>query len=150
MSFWSSIKVSTSGLSAQRLRLDLISNNIANVQTTKTADGEAYQRQDAVFTTQGTVQGLPQSISTRLASIGSTNQTEGGVQATIYTDTSEGSKVYEPTNANADADGYVTYSNVDLVVEMTNMLSATRTYEANLKVVDASEQMALKALDIGA
>ena len=132
------------------MRLDLISNNIANAQTTKTEAGTVYQRQDAVFTANASKAGLPQSISARLASRVPINQDSGGVSSVIYTDQNAGSEVYDPTHPDADENGYVTYPNVDMVVEMTNMLSATRSYEANLAVVDSSEQMALKALDIGA
>ena len=75
---------------------------------------------------------------------------QGGVRlAEVTTDTEAGPRVYDPTHPDADADGYVTYPNVDVVVEMTNMLSATRSYEANLASVEASKRMALKALEIG-
>ena len=75
---------------------------------------------------------------------------QGGVKvAEITTDTATGPRVYDPTHPDADANGYVTYPNVDIVVEMTNMLSATRSYEANLASVEAVKRMALKALEIG-
>ena len=67
----------------------------------------------------------------------------------VITDQEDGPRVYDPSHPDADEDGYVTYPNVNLVVEMTNMLSATRSYEANLSVIDAAKRMALKALDIG-
>jgi flagellar basal-body rod protein FlgC len=152
MSFWNSLRISGSGLSAQRLRLDLISNNIANAQTTRTAAGGPYKRQDVVFTPQAqTTSSLPSFIQKRLSGTPVANSTQtGGVEASqVITDNTEGSRVYDPTNPDADKEGYVTYPNVDLVVEMTNMLSATRSYEANLAAVDAEKRMALKALDIG-
>jgi flagellar basal-body rod protein FlgC len=146
MSFWESLRISASGLFAQRLRLDTISNNIANAQTTRTAEGGAYQRQDVVFTAQNTNSRLPKFIADR---VGLTEQVKGGVRVSeIVTDQEKGAKVYDPTHPDADADGYVQYPNVNPVVEMTNMLSATRSYEANLAVIDASKRMALKALDI--
>jgi flagellar basal-body rod protein FlgC len=75
---------------------------------------------------------------------------QGGVRvAEITTDTETGPRVYDPTHPDADADGFVTYPNVDIVVEMTNMLSATRSYEANLASIEAVKRMALKALEIG-
>ena len=147
MSFWNSLRIGLSGLTAQRLRLDLISNNIANAQTTRTAAGGAYQRQDVVF--------MPEQQNDFLPKLGAARRKQeaslqGGVKvAQITTDTEAGPKVYDPTNPDADADGYVTYPNVDIVVEMTNMLSATRSYEANLASVEASKRMALKALEIG-
>jgi flagellar basal-body rod protein FlgC len=150
MSFWSNMRVSASALYAQRLRLDTISNNIANAQTTKTDEGGPYKRQDVVFTAASSKSGLPDFIANRLGSSVPAGQNDKGVQvAKIITDESEGAKVYDPSHPDADENGYVTYPNVDLVTEMTNMLSATRSYEANLAVVDASKSMALKALNIG-
>ncbi len=150
MSFWNSMRISASGLSAQRLRLDLISNNIANAQTTRTASGGPYQRQDVVFTAQGRSPFLPATLAARLSGTGAQLNTNGGVQVQqIVTDQTPGQRVYDPANPDADPNGYVTLPNVDLVVEMTNMLSATRSYEANLSVIEASKRMALKALDIG-
>jgi flagellar basal-body rod protein FlgC len=148
MSFWNSLQISGSGLTAQRLRLDVISNNIANAQTTRTAAGGPYKRQDVVFTPQGGQSMVPTSIASHIQ--GLTTPPGGGVQvSSIITDQTPGQSVYDPTNPDANAQGYVTMPNVDLVTEMTNLLSATRSYEANLSVVEASKQMALKALDIG-
>ena len=148
MSFWQALRIGSSGLTAQRLRLDLISNNIANAQTTRTEKGGAYQRQDVIFMPEEQNDFLPKLVAARRNQQGSSLQ--GGVRvAEITTDTETGPRVYDPTNPDADADGYVTYPNVDIVVEMTNMLSATRSYEANLASVEASKRMALKALEIG-
>ena len=150
MSFWQSLRISASGLLAQRLRLDVISNNIANSQTTRTKEGGAYKRQDVVFTAQQPNNRLPEFIAARTGQTGQTNSVNGGVRvAEIVTDNEPGAQVYDPTHPDADANGYVTYPNVNPVVEMTNMLSATRSYEANLAVVEAVKRMALKALDIG-
>lgn len=152
MSFWNSIRISGGGLTAQRLRLDMISNNIANAQTTRTAEGGPYKRQDVVFVPQTPSNNLPPFLASRFANspmASRINQTGGVEVAQIVTDQEEGSRVYDPTHPDADEDGYVTYPNVDIVVEMTNMLSATRSNEANLAVVDAAKRMALKALDIG-
>ena len=147
MSFWESLRIGASGLYAQRLRLDTISNNIANAQTTRTAAGGAYKRQDVTFVPQTQAPYLPKFIAQRM---GIQDQVQGGVRvAQIITDDSTGNKVYDPTHPDADAQGYVTYPNVNPVVEMTNMLSATRSYEANLQVIDAAKTMALKALNIG-
>jgi flagellar basal-body rod protein FlgC len=148
MSFWEALRIGSSGLTAQRLRLDLISNNIANAQTTHTEEGGPYQRQDVVFIAEGKKATFPpQSVAARR---GGLSDLQGGVRATqIITDTEEGPRVYDPTHPDADADGYVGYPNVDIVVEMTNMLSATRSYEANLAVIEAVKRMALKALEIG-
>jgi flagellar basal-body rod protein FlgC len=147
MSFWESLRIGSSGLSAQRLRLDLISNNIANAQTTRTEKGGPYQRQDVIFMPEGSNPKLPPSVAARR---GGLEVLQGGVRvAEITTDTATGPRVYDPTHPDADADGFVSYPNVDIVVEMTNMLSATRSYEANLASVEAVKRMALKALEIG-
>jgi flagellar basal-body rod protein FlgC len=147
MSFWQALRIGSSGLTAQRLRLDLISNNIANAQTTRTEKGGPYQRQDVIFMPDGENKSVPQSVVARR---GGLEMIQGGVRvAQITTDTTAGPRVYDPTNPDADANGYVNYPNVDVVVEMTNMLSATRSYEANLASVEAVKRMALKALEIG-
>jgi flagellar basal-body rod protein FlgC len=147
MSFWQALRIGSSALTAQRLRLDLISNNIANAQTTRTQKGGPYQRQDVVFMAEGSNPAAPQNVANLH---GDLTHIQGGVKvAEITTDTSAGPRVYDPTHPDADANGYVDYPNVDIVVEMTNMLSATRSYEANLASVDAVKRMALKALEIG-
>lgn len=147
MSFWDSIRIGASGLLAQRLRLDVISNNIANAQTTRTAEGGPYKRKDVVFMAEGQDGFLPTFLAARKGEL--PNENQGVRVAAITTDEEEGSRVYDPTHPDADEEGYVMYPNVNPVVEMTNMLSATRSYEANLTAVDAAKRMALKALDIG-
>ncbi|MBI5943506.1 MAG: flagellar basal body rod protein FlgC [Chloroflexi bacterium] len=147
MSFWESLRIGSTGLTAQRLRLDLISNNIANAQTTRTEKGGAYQRQDVVFMPEEKKAYLPEVVAAKRDQLSSL---QGGVRvAEITTDTETGPRVYDPTHPDADEDGFVTYPNVNIVVEMTNMLSATRSYEANLASVEAVKRMALKALEIG-
>lgn len=156
MSIWNIMRIGSSALNAQRLRLDVIANNIANAETTHTAEGGPYQRQDVVFTPKGENSTLPGLAALRASGGGLLSSDMGpsigmgGVNvASLVTDESPGSRVYEPTHPDADAEGYVTYPNVNMVVEMTNMLSATRSYEASLSVIDAAKRMALKALDIG-
>lgn len=150
MSIWNILRVGASALNAQRLRLDVIANNIANAETTRTAEGGPYKRQDVVFTPQGTNSFLPQFLAASRSGSDLTNTETGGVQvSSIVTDTTEGARVYDPTHIDADEEGYVSYPNVNMAVEMTNMLSATRSYEANLASIDAAKNMALKALEIG-
>jgi len=149
MSFWTSLRISSTALFAQRLRLDTISNNVANAETTKTETGKEYQRKDVVLQANNRVPFLANLMLTN-RSIGEKALNLQGVKvAEIKTDTTPGKTVYEPTNVNADENGNVTYPNVDLVVEMTNMLSATRSYEANLSMVDAAKSMANRAIEIG-
>ena len=149
MGYMTAFQIGASALQAQRLRLDIISNNIANSQTTKTTAGGAYQRQDVVLSANN--QRSPFS-NLLLFNSSLNNQVTGldGVRVNkIITDTTPGTRVYDPTHPDADAQGYVTYPNVNMVVEMTNMLSASRSYEAGLSIVDAARSMAIKAIDIG-
>jgi flagellar basal-body rod protein FlgC len=154
MSFWNSLRIASSALSAQRLRLDIISNNVANAETTRTEAGGAYQRQDVVFTPQGANSNLPRFLNVlRSVRGGKTSippTDAAGVRvASIETDTSEGPQIFDPSHPDADEQGYVSYPNVNILVEMTNMISATRSYEAGLSVVEAAKRMAQRALDIG-
>lgn len=158
MSFWSTLRTGASALTAQQLRLDIISNNIANAETTRTEEGGPYQRKDVVFIPQGTNTFLPEFIRARheqdgntlLSAGNATQDPETGVRvAAIVTDDTPGAVVYDPTHPDANEEGFVEYPNVNIAVEMTNMLSATRSYEANLTVIDSAKRMALKALEIG-
>lgn len=151
MSFWDSLRIGASALTAQRLRLDVIANNVANAETTRTADGGPYKRQEVVFTTQGRdTSFLPALVLARRRQAAADVLPIQGVQARqIIAQDEAGPRVYEPNHPDADADGYVTYPNVNIVTEMTNMLSATRSYEAGLAVVEAAKRMALRALEIG-
>lgn len=150
MSFWNSLRIGSSALSAQRLRLDIIANNIANAETTRTASGQPYQRRDVIFAPRGANTFLPLFLQSRRDSTNSVSLGAAGVRvASIVIDEDPGPRVYDPSHADADEEGYVTYPNVNLVIEMTNMLSATRSYEASLAMFSATKQMALKALDIG-
>jgi flagellar basal-body rod protein FlgC len=150
MSFWTELRIGSSGMSAQRLRMDIISNNIANAETTRTAEGGPYKRQDVVFMPKAQSTFLPEFVRARQAQDLEVTSEERGVKVSeVTTDESEGLKVYDPTHPDADNDGFVTYPNVNMVVEMTNMLSATRSYEANLAVINFAKQMALRAIDIG-
>jgi len=150
MSFWSTLRIGASALTAQRLRLDVIANNIANAETTRTEDGGPYQRQDVVFQAKNSETSFPSFLASRSGISTYMQQGEGGVEvASIIEDDAPGERVYDPTHPDADEEGYVTYPNVNIVVEMTNMLSATRSYEASLAALDSAKTMALKALEIG-
>jgi len=143
---FSAFKITASGLTAQRLRMDVVAANVANAETTRTAEGGPYQRKVVVFSTQE-----PQKQITPLAArfASRTAATSGVRVEAILSDESPGHRVYDPDHPDADAEGFVTYPNVNVVTEMTDMLSATRSYEANVTVFNALKAMALKALDIG-
>ena len=132
--------VSASGLSVQRARMDLISQNIANVNTTKTEDGTPYRRQTL------SVSAEKNSFANYFSSAqGAMKAVINGVQE----DMSDFERKYDPSNPDADADGYVLLPNVSIVEEMVDMISATRSYEANTTAMDASKNMAMQAINIG-
>jgi flagellar basal-body rod protein FlgC len=149
MSIWNIMRIGASALGAQRMRLELISNNIANAETTHTADGTPYKRQDLILTPQGTSPFEVQLARLRGGDAALTTGLKGVQVASIVTDNEEGPRVYDPSHPDADEDGFVQYPNVNMVVEMTNMISASRSYEAGLTVIEAAKRMALKALEIG-
>lgn len=145
MGYFTSLDVSASGMSAQRMRMDLISQNIANANTTKTQDGTPYRRQTLVLGTNESV-----GFSKYLSSSSRNTLGDGRVKIQgIKEDMSELKRVYEPDNPEADEDGYVTMPNVDIVTEMVDMISASRSYEANVTASTASKNMAMQALNIG-
>ena len=144
-SIFSAFRVATSALTAQRLRMDVIANNVANAETTRTSEGGTYKRQQVVFSAQ-----LAGEKNAYLASgkVSTETKTQGVRVAAILADDSPGHRVYDPDHPDADKEGFVTYPNVNIVTEMTDMLSATRSYEANVTVFNALKSMALKALEI--
>ncbi len=155
MRFLDTIDISASGLTAQRLRMDTIANNIANVETTRVQNGRGpYRRQVVVFEARKTQ--LPEQLASRnfenileekIGNMGS------GVRVKEIRSVNENEqpfrRVYDPSHPDADEEGYVNYPNINIVEEMINMISATRAYEANAKVIEASKSMAMRALDIG-
>lgn len=145
MSFLSSMNISASGLTAQKQRLDIIAENIANINTTRTEGGGPYQRKMAVF--QPIEQQNFKSVLSRTAS---ENNQKGGVQITqVVKDDREFKAVYDPEHPDANADGYVMMPNVDLIKETVDSMSATRSYDANITAFNAIKMMATKALEIG-
>jgi flagellar basal-body rod protein FlgC len=151
MSFFSALRTSASGLTAQRLRMDLISNNIANAETTRTPEGGAYRRQVALFTpkTDGRATFLDLLRGSVPPGQPGGPSLEGVQTLQIAQDQAPMRMVYDPSHPDANESGYVEYPNVNPVTEMTDMLSATRSYEANVTVLNAAKAMAQRALDIG-
>jgi flagellar basal-body rod protein FlgC len=136
MGLFSSMRISGSALTAQRLRMDVIAGNIANADTTRVnGQRQPYQRQQVVF--------APLNRAARSPG--------DGLQVTaIVRDQSPGRQVYDPANADADPNtGLVAYPNIDTTAEMTDMLSATRAYEANVTVLNSIKQMAQRSIDLG-
>ena len=148
MGLFLGIDASASGLTAERLRMDVIANNIANANTTRTEGGGAYHRRFVVFEPRTRE---PRSFEETLKrAVGLSNQAGEGVRAiSIMEDTTQGPMVYDPGHPDANADGYVEKPNVNIVTEMVDMITAQRAYEANATAITASKAMASKALVIG-
>ncbi|WFD11672.1 flagellar basal body rod protein FlgC [Tepidibacter hydrothermalis] len=148
MSLFNSINISSSGLTAERLRMDIISKNIANANTTRTANGTPYKRQVVTFKA-----AEKESFKTHLnkyVNKNNNNNIGNGVEVTsIKEDQSAFKRVYDPGHPDADKKGYVLMPNVNIVTEMINMISATRSYEANVTALNSSKSMMMKALEIG-
>lgn len=143
------MNISASGMTAQRLRMDIIAQNIANVSTTRGADGKPYRRQTLVFAEKG-MNSFQSALE--LANAGRATKLNGnGVKVTAIVEDYVNSmkKVYDPSHPDSDEEGYVTYPNVDSVTEMTNLISATRSYEANVTAFNATKNMLLKGLEVG-
>lgn len=146
MSFLSTMDINASGMTAQRMRLDIVSENIANIETTRTESGEPYRRKVVVLESQ-------QNTSFKQALQNAANKSQvsyGGVKVTkVLEDQRELKPVYDPTHPDANDEGYVMMPNVDLVKETVDGMSATRSYEANITAFNAVKLMAQKALEIG-
>lgn len=144
MSVFSAMDICATGMSAQRTRLDIISQNIANVSTTRDGHGNTYMRKSVIFEEKS-------YVSFDDALINATGYVGKGVKISkIFEDSeTEGRLVYDPSHPDANEKGYVLYPNVNTVTEMTDMIDASRSYEANVTAFNASKNMSLKALDIG-
>ncbi len=147
MSMFLGIDAAASGLTAERLRMDVISNNLANINTTRTEEGGAYKRKYVVFKPR---EADPNSFQSILSRITERPVAGEGVRAVaIEADQSEGPLVYDPGHPDANADGYVEHSNVNVVAEMVDMITASRAYEANVTTINAAKTMMSKILEIG-
>lgn len=134
MGNFSSFDISASGLYAQRMRMDVIANNIANANTTRTDKGGPYRKQEVVFQ----------------AHAGKLEDGKGGVEVAGVVESAEPAKmVYDPSHPDAGPDGMVAMPNVNIVEEMVDMVTATRAYEANVQAINSERGMITKALDLG-
>ena len=144
MNFFDAMAASSTGLSAQRLRMNLISGNLANVNTTRTNQGGPYRRKEAVFAAQPADRSFGRILARRL------RQGLSNVKVSrVVEDRSPAIMKYDPRHPDADENGYVAMPNINLMEEMVNMISATRSYEANVTALQTARNMALKALEIG-
>ncbi len=143
--FFSGFRVSGSGLSAQRTRLNTISSNIANINTTRTNEGGPYKKKDVIF------QAIPDTKS--FGEVLGVSSPRSEIDRVQVVDIQESKSMpllkYEPNHVDANKDGYVAYPNINMMEEMTNMMQATRAYEANVSALQAAKDMALASLEIG-
>lgn len=145
MSMFQGFNINASGLTAQRFRTDVISENIANVKTTRTQNGTPYRRQIVTFAEKNITSFSNVLQNTRNAALGN------GVKVYSLTEDlkSDFIKTYDPSHPDADGNGYVSYPNVNIVTEMTNLIDASRSYEANATAFEASKGMMTTGLQLG-
>lgn len=143
MDLLTAIRISASGLSAQRTRLNVLSSNLANANSTRNADGTGpYKRKDPIFQEKG-----PNEFG---AALDRASQQMSGVSVTeIREDSTPGERVFDPSHPDADAEGYVTMSNVNVVKELTDIMATSGSYEANTTALRAARDMINAALSIG-
>jgi flagellar basal-body rod protein FlgC len=140
MSLFGSLQVSASGMSAQRARAELLVENMANSETTRTPEGGPYRRKDVVFATE--VQTSPFSAVFQ-------NELGNGVTvADVMTDTREPQRRYMPGHPDADANGYVAFPNMNPAEDMVDLLNSTRSYEANVAAISSIKDMISRSIDI--
>ncbi len=146
MSFLSSLNIAGSALTAERLRMDIITQNIANANVTRTEDGGPYQRQQVVFESQGMT--FDEVLGTKTNSI--TTSGSGGVRVTeIVENENDFIPVYDPDHPDADEAGYVLMPNVNITEEQVDLMAATRAYEANISALNVVKAMTMLGLEIG-
>jgi flagellar basal-body rod protein FlgC len=144
MDFFDALRISSSGLAAQRLRMNLISANLANMNTTRTKAGGPYRRKDPIFAAQAPAASFREMLGMRRRELLKEVAVVG-----IVEDSRSPIKKHDPTHPDADENGYVAMPNINLMEEMVNMISATRSYEASVTAIQSAKTMALKALEIG-
>ncbi|NLW80564.1 MAG: flagellar basal body rod protein FlgC [Desulfovibrionales bacterium] len=144
MDFMTAIDVGASGLNAERTHLNVISMNLANAKTTRTVDGGPYRRKEAIFRETQVDSPFSRAMRTALD-----DEVKGVRVESIQNDRRPLKRVYEPGHPHADEEGYVSYPDINVVEEMTNMLSAMRAYEANVSTITTAKNMFTKALEIG-
>ena len=145
MSLLTALNISSMGLTAQRCRVEVISSNMANASTTRTADGGPYCRKDVVFQAVS-----PESTFGNVLNVELDNKQQQGVAVVgIYEDSAPFVRRYDPSHPDADENGYVMFPNVNPIEEMVNLLSATRSFEANVQSINSIKDMARRSVEIG-
>jgi flagellar basal-body rod protein FlgC len=148
MGLFDAIDASGSALSAERLRMDVTSENLANAQTTKGADGQPYRRKEVVLQQAGASGTSFSSVLASMQGAGGAKSVDGVRVSGIVEDSSALKRLYDPGHPDADKDGYVTMPNVNTVTEMTDLISSSRAYEANVTAMQTAKTMFTKTLDL--
>ncbi len=143
MSLFHLLSVSNSGMSAQRTRAEMLVQNLANAETTRTADGEPYRRQDVVFEAGDVASPFSAVYQTQLAS-----PAQGVTISDIVTDDREPDRRYIPGHPDADANGYVAFPRLNPAEEMVDLMNATRSYQANVAAMGAVKDMIMRSIDL--
>lgn len=143
MDIFQTMRISSSALKAQQIRLNAISSNLANIETTRTPEGGPYKRKSVIFRSTN----MPNFDQHLSQSIGAT--AKGVEVAEIVSDKTKPRTIYDPNHPDAGPDGHVAMPNITLLEEIADMMSATSTYDANVTVIKSAKRMALKALEIG-
>ncbi|HEX5225565.1 MAG TPA: flagellar basal body rod protein FlgC [Solirubrobacteraceae bacterium] len=148
MGLFDAIGIAGSGLTAQRIRMDVTSENLANADTTKAANGQPYQRQEVTLAETGAAGGFGGALSGAIAQVAGA-QPAGGVQVTgIVADTTPDQQVYDPGNPEANAQGYVKLPNVNTVTEMTDLISEQQSYQSDVTAMQTAKAMFTSTLGI--
>ncbi|MDQ5808870.1 MAG: flagellar basal body rod protein FlgC [Actinomycetota bacterium] len=145
MSLFGAIDISGSGLAAERLRMDVTAENLANAQSTQGADGQPYRRKEVVL--RQAAGGFENELSTAMGAQGG-SPARGVEVVAIAEDTAPNRMVYDPGHPDANAEGYVSMPNVDPVTEMVDLIAASRAYEANVTAMQTAKSMFTKTLDL--
>ena len=143
MDFSEAMRIAASGMSAQRLRLNLLSSNLANIHTTRSETGGPYRRRDAIFRATNV---MPERFEDILSEVEENHLR--GVEVERVISSSKIRQAFDPHHPDADADGYVSFPDINIVEEMVDLLQTTRTYEANVQAIKALKSMIQQALNI--
>jgi flagellar basal-body rod protein FlgC len=148
VSIFQSLRIAASGMSAERLRMDVTSANLANANSTRGANGQPYRRQEVVLQAAGGANSFSNVLQAAGAGSNSSPVRNGVQVAGIVDDPTPGRRVYDPGHPDADAQGYVTMPNVNTVTEMTDLITETRSYQANTQALQIAKSLYTKTLEV--
>ncbi len=144
MEFSTSINISSSGLTVQRKRMETISSNLANIETTRTPEGGPYRRKDIVVSSLPISDDFSSQLNEELA-----DQVRQVITTNISEDQTQPKLVFNPSHPDANEEGYVAFPNINMVQEMVDLINASRSFEANIQAINAAKSMAMRAIELG-